>query len=350
MIIFLPERVYEEVKNDGEFIAINGELVNYVHVSNTSFEDHLNKTTNWPGTNLPQRYMSLVKSKVNEVYQREIDIMEDTGETSLLKRLESETDVENILMIYYKLIDVYITNAIKNAEFRKKYTDLVEQHKGRQFSTRVWVKYSQYKAKEKVGQYLFDNPTEDELMGIFNEYMVYLDSLIAEIPNSDTDYVHNILQHKKLDEIQNILSTMLVNYSQRDTLSLFMDLVLRTVNSIEFKYKLFNLYTLRIMKDVFFHYFFVRDFENCKASLTRIVQYINWALNNKEYAIKSLSHHNLILISNFVEEVGFFSRLLSCFPDFPENLVMTYPFNSRFYELSEETLSILNDYFKENVT
>jgi hypothetical protein len=348
MFIFLPERVYEQVKDEQNFITLTSELVQYIDIDNISFEEYHIKTATWHDTDIPERYVAFVKSKVAQEYQREIDIMADKNEVSLLSRLEAETDVENILMIYYHLMEeVYITNVIKHTEFRNKYIELVEQQTNKEFSTRVWVKYFQYKAKAEVDRYSFENLSEDELITLFKEYVAYLDTLITVVPKSNMVYTANILKHKKLDEIHSMLKTVLLKRNQMDNLTLFFDCVMQNVNAVKFKFELFNLYTLRIMREIFFHYFFVRDFENCKKYLTKITEYISWAFNNKKYSIKSLTHHNLRLISNFMQEVGFFSTLLAHLPDFPVNNLEQYPTNDKFCEFNKEALENFNTFSKE---
>lgn len=318
MITWLPERIYNRVKDNEDFKIAESNLLNVYNLETLGLEDYRDTLKHSEELKV---YLSVVANNIPDYMQRELTIIQTEDELSLLTMLRNEKDIENILMIYYQLIDnPYIQKPNKNLEYRTKYIELVEAS-DIEFSTRIWVKYFQFKAKANVGL-------------PFVDFLEYLKSI--NVPNKEEPYVYDIITHKTLDEIHYWLT--IHNATIEDCIN-----IENFVKSLTFKYDKFNLYTLRIKKELFLVYFYERNFLESRRILHELVEYINWGISNPEYTNKALNHHNLVLNKCFNEELGFFSELLKYLPNLHME-IPEYSTKDRFAINNQETLNDFNEF------
>lgn len=315
MLVWLPERIYEAVKNDTSFIAAEGAMKTQIVLS--AFQSYRSYLETHPTV---QVYLDTVKSLLPDPLKRELAIMQTEEESHLLHLLASETDIENILMIYYQLIDFPYFGKPLGREYKRKYLELLNKNSHATFSARVYVKAMQYEAQ-------ITDKTLPELLDFLNAFIVRFED----------DYSRDFALHKRETELLYWAETHKLTRTERRMLY---------DSRLPFKYDAFTIYRLQLIKQLFLHAFYDREFLEAKEYLDAVFDLLRYATANKGQTIKSLTHHNLNMCNVFIEELTWFNTLGSLLdPGFvfigDDPLLPKMIQNAeRFFELNRETFAM----------
>ena len=328
MIGFLPERIYNLVKNDTEYLKlesdikekiIKDDLVEYI----IAYE--LCKKEN---PYIQNSYDDIVKRLIQDpAMVRELTILETVDENTLLTLLTNETDIENKLLFYIQILGVLYTSFTDSQRIKyiNDYINLFEAEKdNNHFSEKLYIEYFNYKC------FLLKQTIQDKNFqfeeNTFSQFIENVDALINEIMNyfpNNNAYIKNYLYHYKIFNIFDYLANI---YEYVGISEIFLNIIEFNLPKIlannEFKYSNFNFYTMQLYDLIVKVYFDCRD-EKALVYLSKIITMINDSVKpeNRRSTIKALNFYNKVLNFSYLNFIMKYKALLDFYlPNFPLKL------------------------------
>lgn len=299
MIIFLPEKIYEEFKDD-ETLKNLFQKVSETYYNRENNYD-LKKFLQLDEKDFKEVNEYLLKN-VSKKYKQELEICLNAYGNNANKYLETleKYDVETQIYLYYVYND---GDMAPTEELFKHYNEIVrlyESNDTSKFSPFIhtiyyFVKLYLHWINEDILKYVNKN-------GFFEfekikELLTFEENLFNQIlTKCDTEQFFHILYHKR---IQMMYMFMLFIGRYCDNFDKVVEAIIRIAYNNRFKYDNFNYLKLAINHIIFQTYFDKMNFAKAKQYLFRNISIINYGFEHKHEMVKALNHFNKVFTKEF---------------------------------------------------
>lgn len=298
MLIWLPERIYNQVKDQPHFKlveqAVNEKYEEILSMDSANAIQAINDF-NSGYDSLIVDYFSTVKEYLNPNMQREIDIINEKDEETLLKMLEQEGDTENLLMGIYQDFDVFKYGTDEAILLQEKYLDILKKKDTGNLSFRIYLKAMQLECRKYIRDTDFAKYPTFAIEGIKE----IVDSYIAKYGNHD-DFLL-----KATEEYNNIIKEL---YSQELLKVEHIKKVLSYINMYDYQYKKFNPYKMSLYRNIFVYLFEFREFKMCHKLLEEMEDILQAPVKDIN---KAANTGNLVMLPQFIHEKAWFSTVIN---------------------------------------
>jgi hypothetical protein len=310
MHIFLPELIYNEIKENDKFKSIYNSLNDFFDTKTKCLIDYNNEINNddyYKDLNdFLKKNLSEKNNKIWNCFKVCVDFDEKDSNKDwekireVIDSCKKDDDLEVKLYAYYmemaNTADHESEKWIENVEESLK---LFDQNKDKVFDTRLYTKFY-WDVHEKNNFYL-KNKKEKDLIDEFKNYQkLDLETKDFIFSKHNDTYTKDIINHKTIYTAIQFWHANL-NSAENDQKSA--EYVLKKLDdkiaNLDFKYNSFNMH---LMEWLWLNFKWHLDRDNILAVdvVEIMIQIVEETLKNKNYMIRSLRHHNFNYISNFL--------------------------------------------------
>lgn len=281
MLIHLPERVYDYIKDDKILQEINKEYLKVGYGKLLFNEDDIEQERK-----ILMKYFKrvLILTKDKPEYYREVQVCMTCENMSRLKKiLALDADIENILYILYNMDNIRQSQKIRN-KYISMYSALDNDTK-KNMSSVIHNVYYIFFSKKVIAN---GGSTTDIINKLLDIRKSLIDITIYKTELSKTLYVEFI------ESLHDIINTYLYSMSD-DELKNVLEYMLNTSLWSDTYYNDMWIGNFRIL-DSFLHVFFYERYKENKDSLLNAVNclkaFVVTTLNNRDMTFKALTCHN----------------------------------------------------------
>jgi len=313
MLSYLPEKVYETIKNNKDYALLADELT----------EQMFGKDDN----------ICFVQS-----------LMDYVSENPIVKKLQEES-YKMVDKKYHKLLEIsfsdnfiYDEENFKNAPIEMKLYGLYVEENGDTTLTYDFEKrvekflnlYNTISNKDEVSEFIhiikYTYVLFDKMMKIRDNYPYSKEDInewlkveekeyneLKELLGDCSDSVKNILYHKRIQMMTiffELFVQFVIRYDDYELIELFES----NIDIKDFKYNDFNWFKI-LFNQICFQFFIDNaDYVNALKYFSNVYNLIEYSFNNRRYAMKSLNHFNKAFLGEYLGFVRylyvFIERLL----------------------------------------
>lgn len=297
MILYLPERLYDEIKDNQDFIDISEQMED-IYTEKNTFEHAI--TTNWVdndeikalGIKLDKLIETFFKDKPNYIEEYKINNGKYSKQEMIVKYETGNSEVydyENKFFLLSNILNKSYEDGTYT-EYMKPYVNLfestsLEEKKEMNLSKYIWLKYMHAKlyvmaTKINFVDMKWDKSFADQALQLLDELNVY----------DDTDIFENSFLEAYLEAVQTVMVNIPKLPSQ-EILNL-LGRVNGIVNEKSFQYYNCSFSVLSYMDTINNLYLFKGDFTAFHHMTSTIVDYINDSLYYIENTLRGLSYYD----------------------------------------------------------
>lgn len=310
MHIFMPEMIYNAVKDNENFIKIYKPLNDFFNSKMNCMVDytytigessHYIELENFLDNNLDKKLKKIWKCfKVNVDLDEINDQEKWKSSRKIIEECKEDDDLDVKMYAYYMELantanhesEVWIENVEKSLK-------IFEENKDRTFDPRLYTKYY-WDAHEKNSYYLKLN-NEGSLIDHFKKYQE-LDLEIKSFLFSKNgfEYFRDIINHKTIYTVLLFWASINSNtLNNKEDAFYVLQKLDEKVAGLEFKYNSFNMHLMEWLWVIFKWHLDLND-KNSFLVFQKIIDIVEESLKNRPFVIRALEHHNFHYISNFL--------------------------------------------------
>lgn len=293
MLLYLPERIYEYVKNDEYYHKWAEKYTEEIFYKN----DFLNIIKEYNNDNPYLTNMAnYILARIPKYYKLEYYIVID-DDISSYEKYFNNMDVETkIYYLYaYNFGDMSWSEEAeeRNQLCIKLYEDNILD---KQYNCSLFIHTIYYfrKVYELLFKYTKRKLVVKEFENFKKEELELFNKLIAI---SDNESFKHIMYSKR--EQMYILYLEFIGQFMKNKKEIF-DKIWEEINNEKFKYNYFSYFKLSYYLMCFQQYMDESDINNAKNCLDKLIELITYAYNNKRDACDSLNHYNKDFIDDFL--------------------------------------------------
>ena len=293
MLLYLPERIYDNVLKDDEVYAEKVENA----TKEIFVNDFVKSMINYDNDNeILQDLQNYIIEKSPEEYQMELKLCFDDD----IEKYESEYNDMDIETKLYWLCEVnggdmkFTKDFIKrNEEFIRLYKNTVK-FEPEQYSNFIHMMYYAKETYQKIITYMDKKITIEDVM----EYIGFEENLFNECLKITDDVRYSNMLYSKREQMY-VLFFEFIGI-ECDNLDGTIEMIANHLYQGEFKYNTFTYFRLVFNLKAFIRYVDNGELSKALKHWAKTTAIINYGFQNKEYAIKSLNHYNNSFIDEFL--------------------------------------------------
>lgn len=293
MLTYLPERLYEYIKNDQTYHKLSDEYTDKYMFDNDFLQiiKHFKIREN----DLNQLF-EYIRDKLPKQEQLEYDILMSDNPNIYQDRFD-EMDTETKIYFLYTYDNGDMSWNL-DAEKRNQLTiQLYEDEildKPYPCSLFIHTIYYLRKVYELILKYTNRKITIKEFHNFVNEEQSIFDKMFSISDNES--YKH--IMYSKREQMYTLYLEFVGQFIEDRTE--FYNLLWNIVNNVDFKYNYFSYFKLTFFLIFYQEYVDSGDIINAKKCLDKLLEMITYAFQNRKDASKSLNHYNKAFIDDFL--------------------------------------------------
>ena len=299
MLLYLPERIYNNVLKDDETYAnMANEATEKVFV-----DDFVKSMINYDDDNPYLKELEdYIIEKSPEEYQMELKLCFDDD----LEKYEDQYDDMDIETKMYWLCEVNGGDMKPSKKFDERNIKFLRLYN--QFVSFEPENYSNfihmmYYAKVIYQQIMKENEKKDITIDDVKEYIKFEEQIYNQCLRNINDIrYYNMLYSKREQMYVFYFEFVGVNC---DKLAEVIDMIANRLYQGKFKYNKFTYFRLLFNFICFQRYVDNGDVDNSKKHWAKMADLINYAFNHREFTIKSLNHYNNSFLDEFLDIAKF---------------------------------------------
>ncbi len=332
MLSYLPENLYNILKNDAEYHKIVEECTNNVF----SYDDvcFINSLIKYDdGDENIEKVKKITYEKIDPKYHQILDVIMNNNVRYDEKHKNDDVELQLLSMYYANNGDTSLTSEFKQRVLR--FLELYGNNRDNNLSAYVHIiAYTYYIFREIykiLNNGVYEKQDLDNFLNYENESYLYLNKLLE----TENESVKNIMYHKRI-QMLTIFFEICGHLFMREDLSLIA-LLEEKMNISEFKYNEFNWFKVIFNQLVFQHYVDRGLYQDSIKYFSQIYNLICFSFENKKYAIKSLNHFNKAFLDDYIFYLKHFynfiyKHLPSIVPYFTEELNKIHILDKQFIQ------------------
>ena len=304
MLSYLPEKVYESIKNNKDYALLADELTEKIFGKDEDIcfvQSLLDYVSENP---LIEQIQKASYDMVDKKQHKMLDIL-------FTDDYECTEEEFNNLPIEAKLYYIYTqergdtTLTVSFGERVKRFLKLYEEIKNKEdISDFIHIVKYTYVLFNEMIETQKEYPHYENVVKKWFELEEKEYKEIFNYVSDSSDSVKNILYHKRIQMVAIYfeLFGQFIDSDNKDILNKFVEMM----DNKEFKYNDFNWFKISFNYMMFQYYIDNVDYENALKHFSNVYNLVEYSFKNKRYAIKALNHFNKAFLGEYLGFVRYF--------------------------------------------